>query len=36
MSGKNLHKDHFALTLDSIKLYHIKGEELYFMIPFVM
>ena len=28
MSRKNLHKDHFELIQDSIKLYHIKGEEL--------
>ena len=32
----NLNKDHFVVMLESIKLYHIKGEELYFMIPFVM
>ena len=36
MSRKNLNKDHFVLMLESIKLYHIKREELYFIIPFVM
>ena len=30
------HKDHIALMLDSVKLYHIKGEELCFMESFVM
>ena len=29
MSRKNLNKDHFVLMLESIKLYHIKREELY-------
>ena len=32
----NLNKDHLVVMLESIKLYHIKGEELYFFIPFVM
>ena len=30
------HKDHFALMLDSIKLCHIKDEDLCFLKPFVM
>ena len=36
ISRKNLNKDHFVLMLELIKLYRIKREELYFMIPFVM
>ena len=36
MPRKNLNKDLFVLMLESIKLYHIQREELYFIIPFVM
>ena len=35
-SRKNLNKDYFVLMLESIISYHIKREELYFIIPFLM